>query len=203
MSFSPSRSLQFLFFNLWASSIITQLQWIFFSSGQSARIISNVVMTTWNLKTPERGFPWVWHRSKQSFTLGLLNSTRSSEKTAQFSGRWEANMPCFLSYEEGENLRMNYLEKRRPQNITESNFKSVSSRRGERWRAIRELFVSESWLLRRLFMHYLQPRVYLSQTYLQRSRKPSATFQIYFILPYHSVLAQLKEQCAHSCYKCC
>lgn len=66
MSLRPSRSLQFLFFNLWASSIITQLQWIFFSSGQSARIISNVVMTTWNLKTPERGFPWGWHRRQSS-----------------------------------------------------------------------------------------------------------------------------------------
>lgn len=73
MSFSPSRSLQFLFFNLWASSMITQLQWIFFSSGQSARIISNVVMTTWNLKTPERGFPWGWHNRTQSFRPQLLS----------------------------------------------------------------------------------------------------------------------------------
>lgn len=57
MSFSPSRSLQFLFFRRCASSMTTQRHWIFFSSGQSARIISKVVITTWNLKIPGRGLP--------------------------------------------------------------------------------------------------------------------------------------------------
>lgn len=57
MSLSPSRSLQLRFFSRWASSITTQRQWIFFSSGQSAIIISNVVITPWNLKLPDTEFP--------------------------------------------------------------------------------------------------------------------------------------------------
>lgn len=49
---SPSSSLQFLFFSLWASSMTTQRQGILRSSGQSVRIISNVVMMAWNLYDP-------------------------------------------------------------------------------------------------------------------------------------------------------
>jgi hypothetical protein len=46
---SPSNSLQFLFFSLWASSMTTQRHGLFRSSGQSVKIISNVVMMAWNL----------------------------------------------------------------------------------------------------------------------------------------------------------
>lgn len=69
MSFSPSSNLQFLFLSRWASSITTQHHWIFFNSGQSARIISKVVMTTWNLKRPGRGLPWRHPNKRQRFTL--------------------------------------------------------------------------------------------------------------------------------------
>ena len=48
----PSSSLQFLFFRRWASSITTQRHGTLRSSGQSARIISNVVMTAWNRYVP-------------------------------------------------------------------------------------------------------------------------------------------------------
>lgn len=57
MSFSPSRSLQFLFFSRWASSITTHRQWSFLSSGQSAMIISKVVISPWNLSTLGMEFP--------------------------------------------------------------------------------------------------------------------------------------------------
>lgn len=57
MSLRPSSSLQFLFFSLWASSMITQLHWIFRSSGQSAKIISKVVIIALNLKMPWMGRP--------------------------------------------------------------------------------------------------------------------------------------------------
>lgn len=59
------------------------------------------------LEDSRKGVSLRMTQTKQSFTPGLLNSTRSSEKTAQTNNRWEANMPCFLSYKKGENLRMN------------------------------------------------------------------------------------------------
>lgn len=46
---SPSKSLQFLFFSRWASSMTTQRHGILRSSGQSVKIISKVVMMAWNL----------------------------------------------------------------------------------------------------------------------------------------------------------
>lgn len=52
MSLRPSRSLQFLFFNRWASSITTQRHCSFLSSGQSVMIISKVVINPWNFNPP-------------------------------------------------------------------------------------------------------------------------------------------------------
>lgn len=49
MSLKPSSSLQFLFLRRWASSMITQRHSMALSSGQPPRIISNVVITAWNL----------------------------------------------------------------------------------------------------------------------------------------------------------
>lgn len=55
MSFRPSSSLQFLFLRRWASSMTTQRHCSFFSSGQSAMIISKVVITPWNFSTSGMG----------------------------------------------------------------------------------------------------------------------------------------------------
>lgn len=57
MSLKPSSSLQFLFFRRWASSIITQRHSMALSSGQPPRIISNVVITAWNLYAPRIARP--------------------------------------------------------------------------------------------------------------------------------------------------
>lgn len=58
MSFRPSSNLQFLFFSLCASSIITHLHSIALSSGQPPRIISNVVIMALNLYVPRITRPW-------------------------------------------------------------------------------------------------------------------------------------------------
>lgn len=55
---SPSSSLQFRFLRRWASSMTTQRQGILRSSGQSARIISKVVITAWNRYAPFITLPW-------------------------------------------------------------------------------------------------------------------------------------------------
>lgn len=74
ISLSPSSSLQFLFFSLWASSITTQRQCSFLSSGQSAMIISKVVINPWNFSTPGIVLPCGWQRSRQLHTLAALRS---------------------------------------------------------------------------------------------------------------------------------
>lgn len=56
---SPSSSLQFRFLRRWASSITTQRHGTLRSSGQSARIISKVVITAWNRYTPFNILPWI------------------------------------------------------------------------------------------------------------------------------------------------
>lgn len=80
MSLSPSRSLQLRFFSRWASSMTTQRQCIFFSSGQSAMIISNVVITPWNLNMPDTGFP--------------CTKRQIGHTTICFASRWDS---CWLT----------------------------------------------------------------------------------------------------------
>ncbi|TNN29326.1 hypothetical protein EYF80_060527 [Liparis tanakae] len=57
MSFRPSSSLQLRFLRRCASSITTQRQCSFLRSGQSAMIISKVVIRPWNFRTPGMVFP--------------------------------------------------------------------------------------------------------------------------------------------------